>query len=104
MVGLIRAVIADSQNSSAFRDRLDTHGNEILAHEFLIDITELLQRENPAEVTQAAQASIELRGSLEHITLLPQLLFQEIVDPENLRQRVDETLASWQKRWILPAT
>ncbi len=99
VVGLIRAVVADRQNSSAFRDRLEVHGNEIFANEFDSEITALLDERNPDEASNALQASIELRGALEHNTLLPELLFCEQPYGGDLEAMVDRTLVSWRKRW-----
>ena len=100
VVGLIRAVVADTQNQSGFRDRLALHGSEIFANEFDAEITELLAERNPAEAANALQASIELRGALEHITLLPELLFHEHPPRQELETMVERTLASWRRRWL----
>ena len=100
VVGLIRAVVADTQNQSGFRDRLALHGSEIFANEFDAEITELLAERNPAEAANALQASVEIRGALEHITLLPELLFHEHPPRQELETMVERTLASWRRRWL----
>lgn len=100
VVGLIRAVVADRESSSAFRDRLETHGNGIFAQEFETEIRALLNVHNPAEADDAIQASRELRGTLEHDTLLPELLFHVQPDLVELPAMVDASLDSWSRRWI----
>ena len=100
VVGLIRAVVADTQNQSGFRDRLALHGSEIFANEFDAEITELLTERNPHEAANALQASIELRGAIEHITLLPELLFHEHPPKGELEAMVERTLESWRTRWL----
>ena len=100
VVGLIRAVVSDSQSSSGFRDQLALHGSEIFADEFDSEITDLLTEQNPAEAANALQASIELRGALEHVTLLPELLFNEYLPRDELESAVERTLASWRRRWL----
>lgn len=100
VVGLIRAVVADSQNQSGFRDRLAQHGGEIFDNEFDAEITELLSERNPDEAPNALQASIELRGALEHITLLPELLFHEHLPRDELEALIERTLDSWRQRWL----
>ena len=100
VVGLIRAVVADSQNQSGFRDRLAHHGGEIFDNEFNAEITELLNERNPEEAASALQASIELRGALEHITLLPELLFHERLPRHELEAMTERILDSWRKRWL----
>ena len=100
VVGLIRAVVADRESSSAFGDRLATHGSGIFEKEFEAEIRALLGEQNSEELTNATQASAELRGTLEHNTLLPELLFHRQPDQGNLATMVDRTLDSWLKRWV----
>lgn len=100
VVGLIRAVVADRENSSAFGERLETHGSGILAKEFETEIRALLSEHNPEEATSTSQASMELRGVLEHNTLLPELLFHVQPDRGELPGLVDRILDSWCRRWI----
>lgn len=100
VVGLIRAVVADRENSSAFGERLETHGSGIFAKEFEAEIRALLGKYNPAEMADATQASMELRGVLEHNTLLPDLLFHVQPDCGQLATMVDRVLDSWRKRWL----
>jgi TetR/AcrR family transcriptional regulator of autoinduction and epiphytic fitness len=100
VVGLIRSVVADQQGTSAFRDSLESHGNEIFANEFDVEIRALLTAHDSDELHLAHQASIELRGALEHVTLLPELLFHEHPGEEELHTVVEQTLDSWRKRWL----
>ncbi len=100
VVGLIRAVVADRENSSAFGERLETHGSGILAKEFETEIRALLSEHNPEEAASTSQASMELRGVLEHNTLLPELLFHVQPDRGELPGLVDRILDSWCRRWI----
>jgi len=100
VVGLIRAVVADRENSSAFGDRLETHGNGIFEKEFEAEIRALLNAHNALELDNVTQASRELRGLLEHNTLLPELLFHVQPDRNELPAMVDQALDSWCKRWI----
>jgi len=100
VVGLIRAVVADNQNSRGFRDRLALHGSEIFADEFDSEITQLLSEQTATEAPDVLQASGELRGALEHFTLLPGLLFHEHLPHDELEATVERTLASWRRRWL----
>jgi AcrR family transcriptional regulator len=100
VVGIIRSVVADRQSTSAFRDSLESHGNEIFANEFDLEIRALLSAHDSDELDLAHQASIELRGALEHVTLLPELLFHEHLAEEELKGVVEQTLISWRRRWL----
>ena len=93
-------MVADRQSTSAFRDSLESHGNEIFANEFDVEIRALLIAHDSDELDLAHQASIELRGALEHVTLLPELLFHEHLAAEELQMVVEQTLDSWRRRWI----
>ncbi len=92
--------MADRQSTSAFRDSLESHGNEIFANEFDVEIRALLTAHDSDELDLAHQASIELRGALEHVTLLPELLFHEHLADQELRSVVEQTLNSWRRRWL----
>jgi AcrR family transcriptional regulator len=100
VVGLIRAVVADRGNSSAFGERLETQGNGIFEKEFETEIRALLKAHNSPELDHVSQASRELRGVLEHNTLLPELLFHVQPDRGELPAMVDQALDSWSRRWI----
>jgi AcrR family transcriptional regulator len=100
VVGIIRSVVADRQSTSAFRDSLESHGNEIFANEFDVEIRALLTAHDSGELDLAHQASIELRGALEHVTLLPELLFHEHLAEEERKGVVEQTLNSWRRRWL----
>jgi AcrR family transcriptional regulator len=101
VVGLIRAVVAEQPDQrNRLPDHLEMQGNGILTQEFLNAVTDRILRDNPQESASAQQASIELRGVLEHMTLLPQLLFREQPDLNSLHADVEVSLASWKRRWL----
>lgn len=98
VLGLLRALVADRDHGGSFRDRLDAHGNAILLRDFENTIR-IVQGES---VTQEniTQSSLELRGAIEHISLVPGLLFDERLSVDALERQVDRIVNSWRKHWL----
>ncbi|MBM4203773.1 MAG: TetR/AcrR family transcriptional regulator [Gammaproteobacteria bacterium] len=101
VVGLLRAVIADPDHGSGFRDRLEHHGNAILFKDFEAAI----RREFGApgltvEPDTLRLATLELRGALEHITLIPALLFHEFLPADPDERQVRRIVESWTSHWL----
>jgi AcrR family transcriptional regulator len=100
VLGLLRAVVADTDASSGFRARLSEYGNAIFANEFQHAIATLFGQRNPDQSLNVHQASVELRGMLEHFTVVGGLLFNEVPGAEHLERLVDRTLGSWHRCWM----
>jgi AcrR family transcriptional regulator len=101
VVGLLRAVVADRDNGSGFRDRLEHHGNSILLKDFETAIRgEFARVALPAEPEVLRLAMLELRGALEHITVTPALLFHEFLAAESRGPLVSRIVASWRSHWL----
>ena len=94
VLGCLRAVIAESAQEPGIREQLATHGNAILAQEFEAEIRALIA--NPDDL---GQASLELRGAIEHFTLVSGLFFDETPDEATREQMIQRTLTSWRQRW-----
>ena len=101
VLGLLRAVVADTDTSGGFRARLSEHGNAFFTHQFERAIARLFKASpgKPDETLNVHQASVELRGMLEHFTVVSGLLFNEVPDRQNLQRLVRRTLESWHRRW-----
>jgi len=100
VVGLLRAVIADPDRGSGFRDRLEHHGNAILFKDFEAAIRrEFSEAGLTIEPDTLRLATLELRGALEHITLTPALLFHEFLAAEQLERQVGRIVESWVSHW-----
>ena len=93
VLGCLRAVVAEPD--SGFREHLATHGNTIFLNEFQAEIRQVLAGTD----ADPMQAGIELRGAIEHFTLVPGLLFHETPDAEQIELMVDRTLTSWRQRY-----
>lgn len=100
VLGLLRAVVADTETSRGFRERLAEHGSAIFAHEFEREIGALFEAKSPEDAFNVRQAGIELRAMIEHFTVVRGLLFGEVPGRADLEHRVDRSLASWRKRWL----
>lgn len=100
VLGLLRAVVADTEASGGFRQRLAEHGSAIFAHEFEREIGALFASRTPEAAFSVRQAGVELRAMLEHFTVVRGLLFNEVPSRADLERRVDRCLDSWRKRWL----
>ncbi|MEZ5597538.1 MAG: helix-turn-helix domain-containing protein [Pseudomonadales bacterium] len=100
VVGLLRAVAADHDRSGGFRDRLARHGSAIFETDFDRLIASCFQAAGVVvDVKRLRHAGIALGGALEHVTLVPALLFHEFPDPAGLEEQVQTIVANWLKRW-----
>ncbi len=96
VLGCLRAVI--NEPDAGFREHLATHGAAIFLNEFQAEIARHVLRPD----TDRLQAGMELRGAIEHFTLVPGLLFRDVPSHAQVEAMVDRTLASWRKRWVTP--
>ena len=101
VLGLLRAVVADPDQGSGFRERLDSHGNAIFLNDFDREIRAAFHRqsEDPERDT-ITLAILELRGALEHISLVPGLLFHETPGGESLTRQVGRIMDRWHRHWL----
>jgi TetR/AcrR family transcriptional regulator of autoinduction and epiphytic fitness len=102
VLGLLRAVVADTEASTGFRTRLARHGGAVFANEFEQEIAALFAA-RAGETDQrlnVQQAGIELRALIEHFTMLRGLLFNEVPAAADRERLVDRTLESWRARWL----
>jgi AcrR family transcriptional regulator len=99
VLGLLRAVVADTDASSGFRAKLSEYGSAIFANDFEHAIAAIFAQRSPDQSLNVHQASVELRGMLEHFTVVGGLLFNEVPGPHRLEHLVDRTLDSWHRCW-----
>lgn len=101
VLGLLRAVVADPDQGSGFRERLASHGNAIFLNDFDREIRAAFN-ENPQanEHETTTHASLELRGALEHVSLVPGLLFHETPNGESLTRQVGRIMERWRRHWL----
>ena len=101
VLGLLRAVVADPDQGSGFRDRLESHGNAIFLNDFDREIRAAFNRQSQVvEHETTTHASLELRGALEHVSLVPGLLFHETPNSESLTRQVGRIMERWQRHWL----
>ncbi len=101
VLGLLRAVIADRENGTGFRERLESHGNAILLKDFETAISAVFaQGSKPFPQEALTQAGLELRGALEHVSLTPGLLFFESPPEGVLERQVERIVESWRRHWL----
>ena len=100
VLGLLRAVVADTETSSGFRARLARQGGAVFASQFEHEIAALFGRADPDQRLNVQQAGVELRALIEHFTMLRGLLFNEVPGPDDLVRLVDRSLGSWRMRWL----
>ena len=101
VLGLLRAVVAAPDQGSGFRERLESHGNAIFLLDFEREIrTALAHHQRLADHGVIQQACLELRGALEHVTLVPGLLFRETPAPEDLTRQVSRIVDEWKRHWL----
>lgn len=101
VLGLLRAVVADPDQGSGFRERLESHGNAIFLNDFDREIRATFNRHAQGiEHETITHASLELRGALEHISLVPGLLFHETPSEESLTRQVGRIVDRWRRHWL----
>lgn len=100
VLGLLRAVVADTEASGGFRARLAEHGGAVFASEFEQEIAALFDDRDPDQTLNVQQAGVELRAMLEHFTMLRGLLFNEVPGPADLDRLIERSVESWAKRWL----
>ncbi len=101
VLGLLRAVVADRDQGSGFRERLASHGNAIFLNHFETEIRAAFTRQSQApEHDTVTQAILELRGALEHVSLVPGLLFHETPDDDSLTRQVGRIMDRWRAHWM----
>jgi len=101
VLGLLRAVVADREQGSGFRERLASHGNAIFLNDFHTQIRAAFTRHSQApERDTITQANVELRGALEHVSLVPGLLFHETPNEDSLTRQVGRIMERWRAHWL----
>ncbi len=99
VVGLVRAVVANSEATEGFRLRLAKHGKAIFAGEFGREIRRLARDGGLEKGIDVERARSELQGMIEHYTLVRGLLFGQRPGPRKLREVVEGCLETWHARW-----